>query len=349
MGKAFPSACLSRYDALSRASGAAMRRRDFLKTICGSTIAWPLAAHAQQGDRVRRIGVLMGTASGDPDAQASIAAFHQGLQEAGWVVGRNVRIDVHWNGGDIARLPQGAADLVAQKPDVILAGSGPTAPTLQQATRTIPVIFAQALDPVGNRIVNSLARPGGNLTGFTLFEFGLSAKWFDLLRELAPQVARVGIVRDQTGPAGIGQWAVIQTFASPTGIEVVPINLTVAAEIEPAVSAFAPATNDGMIVVVGTLSIVQRKLIVALAMRHRLPTVYFNRIFVEAGGLISYGPNYIDNYRRAASYVDRILKGERPADLPVQTYELSINLKTAKAMGLTIPSSVLTRADEVIE
>jgi len=329
-----------------------MRRRDFLKTICGSTITWPLVAHAQQGERVRRIGVLMSTAADDPDAQASIAAFHQGLQQAGWVVGRNVRIDVYWNGGDIARLPQDAANLVAQKPDVILGGSGPTAPTLQQATRTIPVVFAQALDPVGARIVNSLARPGGNLTGFTQFEFGLSAKWFDLLRELAPQVARVGIVRDQTGPAGIGQWAVIQTFASPTGIEVVPINLTVAAEIERAVSDFAPAPTDGMIVVVGTLAIVQRKLFVALAMRHRLPTVYFNRIFVEAGGLVSYGPNFIDNYRRAASYVDRILKGERPADLPVQTptkYELVINLKTAKAMGLTIPSSVLTRADEVIE
>jgi putative ABC transport system substrate-binding protein len=329
-----------------------MRRRDFLKTICGSTIAWPLAAHAQQGERVRRIGVLMSTASDDPDAQANIAAFHQGLQEAGLVVGRNVRIDVHWNGGDIARLHQDPVDLVAQKPDVILGGSGPTAATLQQVTRTIPIVFAQAVDPVGARIVNSLARPGGNLTGFTQFEFGLSAKWFDLLRELAPQVARVGIVRDQTGQAGIGQWAVIQTFASPTGIEVVPINLTVAAEIERAVSAFAPAPTDGMIVVVGTLSIVQRKLIVALAMRHRLPTVYFNRIFVEAGGLASYGPNFIDNYRRAASYVDRILKGERPADLPVQTptkYELAINLKTAKAMGLTIPSSVLTRADDVIE
>jgi putative ABC transport system substrate-binding protein len=329
-----------------------MRRRDFLKTICGSTIAWPLAAHAQQGERVRRIGVLMSTASDDPDAQANIAAFHQGLQEAGLVVGRNVRIDVHWSGGDIARLHQDAVDLVAQKPDVILGGSGPTAATLQQVTRTIPIVFAQAVDPVGARIVNSLARPGGNLTGFTQFEFGLSAKWFDLLRELAPQVARVGIVRDQTGQAGIGQWAVIQTFASPTGIEVVPINLTVAAEIERAVSAFAPAPTDGMIVVVGTLSIVQRKLIVALAMRHRLPTVYFNRIFVEAGGLASYGPNFIDNYRRAASYVDRILKGERPADLPVQTptkYELAINLKTAKAMGLTIPSSVLTRADDVIE
>ena len=327
-----------------------MRRRDLIKIIAGT--AWPLVAHAQQGEHVRRIGVLMSSAADDPYAQASIAAFHQGLQQAGWVVGRNVRIDVHWNGGDIARLPQDAANLVAQKPDVILGGSGPTAPTLQQATRTIPVVFTQALDPVGNRVVNSLARPGGNLTGFTQFEFGLSAKWFELLRELAPRVARVGIVRDHLGPAGIGQWAVIQTVASSTGVEVVPINLTASAEIERAVSAFEPATNDGMIVVVGTLSIVQRKLFVALAMRHGLPTVYFNRIFVEAGGLISYGPDFIDNYRRAAGYVDRILKGERPADLPVQTptkYELAINLKTAKAMGLTIPSSVLTRADDVID
>jgi len=329
-----------------------MRRRDFLKTIAGSTIAWPLAAGAQQGERVRRIGVLMSTVADDPDAQASIGAFHQGLQETGWVVGRNVKIDVHWNGGNVARLHQDAVDLVAQKPDLILAGPGPTASTLQQVTRTVPVVFAQAVDPVGARIVNSLARPGGNLTGFTWFEYGLSAKWFELLRELAPQVARVGIVRDQLGTAGIGQWAVIQTFASPTGIEVVPINLTAAAEIEGAVSDFAPGPNDGMIVTVGTLLIVQRKLIVALAARHKLPTVYFNRFFVEAGGLISYGPNFIDNYRRAAGYVDRILKGERPADLPVQLptkYELVINLKTAKAMDLTIPSSVLTRADEVIE
>jgi putative tryptophan/tyrosine transport system substrate-binding protein len=329
-----------------------MRRRDLLKIIAGSTIAWPLAARAQQPERMRRIGVLISSAADDPGAQASIKAFHQGLQETGWVVGHNVRIDVQWNGGDVARLHQDAVDLVAQKPDVILAGSGPTAPTLQQVTRTIPVVFAQAVDPVGARIVNSLARPGGNMTGFTLFEYGLSAKWFELLRELAPQVARVGIVRDQLGPAGIGQWAVIQTFASPTGVEVVPINLTVAAEIESAVSAFAPGPNNGMIVAVGTLAIVQRNLIVTLATRHGLPTVYYNRIFVKAGGLISYGPNFIDNYRRAAGYVDRILKGERPADLPVQAptkYELVINLKTAKAMGLTIPSSVLTRADEVIE
>jgi putative tryptophan/tyrosine transport system substrate-binding protein len=329
-----------------------MRRRDFLKVIAGS-ITWPLAARAQQGERVRRIGVLISLPADDPIAQASIAAFHQGLQETGWVVGRNVRIDVYWNNGDNgARLHQDAVDLVAQKPDVILAGSGPTTSTLQQVTRTVPVVFAQAIDPVGNRFVESLARPGGNMTGFTQFEYSLSVKWLELLRELVPKVERVGVVRDQLGPAGIGQWAVIQTFASPTGIEVVPINLTEAAEIERDVSAFAPRPNNGLIVTVGSLATVRRKLIVALAAQHALPAVYFNRIFVEAGGLVSYGPNLIDNYRRAASYVDRILKGERPTDLPVQAptkYELVINLKTAKEMALTIPSSVLTRADEVIE
>jgi putative ABC transport system substrate-binding protein len=330
-----------------------MRRREFITLLGSAAAAWPLAARAQD-ERVRRIGVLMGVAADDPDAQAGIAAFHQGLQEAGWVVGRNVRIDVHWSSGDVARLRQDAADLVAQKPDVILAGAGPTAPILHQLARAIPVVFTQAVDPVGAGHANSLARPGGNMTGFTLFEYGLSAKWFELLRELAPQVARVGVVREQagTGPASIGQWAVIQTFASPTGLEVVPINLTVAAEIERAVSAFAPGPNSGMIVVVGVNAVVNRTLIVALAARHKLPTVYFNRMFVEAGGLVSYGTNLIHNYRRAAGYVDRILKGEKPGDLPVQAptkYELVINLRTAKTLGLTVPPSLLATANEVIE
>jgi putative tryptophan/tyrosine transport system substrate-binding protein len=331
-----------------------MRRRDFITTIAGSAVAWPLAARAQQDDRIRHISVLMSRTADDPDAQANIAAFHQGLQETGWVVGRNVRIDVHWNSGDVARLRQDAADLVAQKPDVILAGSGPTVPALQQVTHTTPVVFTQAVDPVGANFVNSLARPGGNITGFTQFDYGLSAKWFEFLRELVPQVVRVGVVRDQRSdiPATIAQWAVIQTFALPTGVEVVPINLTVATEIERAVSAFTPGPNNGLIVVAGTFAIIGRNLIVALAARHRLPTVYFNRMFVEAGGLVSYAPNLMDNYRRAAGYVDRILKGEKPADLPVQAptkYELVINLKSAKALGLAVPHAMLTRADEVIE
>jgi len=328
-----------------------MRRREFLGAL-GCAAAWSITAHAQQSERIRRVGVLMGVAADDPDAQVSVAALHQGLQETGWIVGRNVRIDVHWSSGDVARLRKDAAELVAQKPDVIVAGYGPIPPILQELTNTIPVVFTQSVDPVGGGFVKSLSRPGGNMTGFIQFEYGLSGKWLELLREIAPQVARVGVVRELIGPVAIGQWAVIQAFASPMGVEVEPINLKVAADTERAVSAFASGPNSGMIVIVGVLAFVQRKLIVELATRNRLPTVYFNRVFVEAGGLISYGPNVINGYRRAASYVDRILKGEKAADLPVQAptkYELTINLKTARALGLAVPPSLLTRADEVIE
>jgi putative ABC transport system substrate-binding protein len=297
----------------------------------------------------------MGTASDDPDAQANIAALHQGLQEAGWVIGRNLRVDVRWSAGESARLRELAAELVALAPDAIVAGVGPTVPALLQATRTIPLVFLHVVDPVGAGFVKSLARPSGNVTGFMLFEYGLAGKWLDLLKEVAPQLARVAVIREQlaggVGAVGIGQWAVIQAFASPMGVELTPINLP-GGEWEQEVAAFARGPTDGLIVVVSVVAAVQRQRIIQLAAQHRLPAVYFNRSFVEAGGLISYGPRAVDNYRRAAGYVDRILKGTKPADLPVQAptkYELAINLKTAKPLGLEVPPSLLARADEVIE
>ena len=331
-----------------------MRRREFITLLGGAAAAWPVVARAQQGERMRRVGVLMSVNPDDPDALANVAALQLGLQDAGWIIGQNVRFDVRWSSGDVARMRRDALELVALGPDVIVGGVGPTAAILQQATRAVPVVFAQAVDPVGGGFVHSLSRPGGNMTGFIQFEYSLAGKWLQLLKEIVPGVARVGVVRQVVGgPVGIGLWAVIQAFASPMGVELSPINTRgVAGEIETAVSAFAPGPNDGMIVTAGTSAMIERQLIVALAERHRLPTVYFNRLFVETGGLISYGPNLVDGYRRAASYVDRILKGEKPADLPVQAptkYELAVNLKTAKALGLTIPPTLLARADEVIE
>jgi ABC-type uncharacterized transport system substrate-binding protein len=331
-----------------------VRRREFI-TLLGGAAAWPLVARAQPAERIRRVGVLMGAASDDPDAQANIAALHQGLQEAGWVIGRNLRVDVRWSAGDSARLRELAAELVALGPDVIVAGIGPTTPILLQATRTIPIVFLHVVDPVGAGFVKSMAQPGGNITGFMLFEYGLASKWLDLLKEVAPQLARVAVIREGFGGAvgtvGIGQWAVIQAFASPMGVELTPINLP-AREWEQELGDFARGPTDGLIVVVSVVAVVHRARIVHLAAQHRLPAVYFNRSFVEAGGLISYGPRVIDNYRRTASYVDRILKGAKPAELPVQaptSYELVINLKTAKALGLEVAPTLLARADEVIE
>jgi putative ABC transport system substrate-binding protein len=328
-----------------------MRRRDFI-TLVGGAAMWPLAARAQE--RVRRIGVLMHTTPDEPESQARITALAQGLQEAGWAVGRNLRIEVRWASGDIARLKRDAQELVALGSEVLVSGVGPTTQALQSATRTVPILMAQSLDPVGAGMVKSLARPGGNTTGFTQFEYSLSAKWFEILKEIAPKIARVGVVRDAAadGPAGIGQWAVIAASASPLGVELSPIELSATGNTERGIAEFANGSNDGLIVVVGSTATVQRKLLVALAAQHRLPTVYPYRFYVEAGGLISYGPNLIDQYRRAASYVDRILKGEKPADLPVQAptkYELAINLKTAKALDLEVPTTLLARADEVIE
>src|SRR5262245_26137662 len=330
-----------------------IRRREFMALLGGAAAAWPIAAQAQQRDRVRRVGVLMATVSDEPESQARIAALHQGLQEAGWTVGVNVRVDVRWSGGNIPLLRRNAVELVEIGSDVIVAGVGPAMPALRAATSTVPVVFAQIVDPVGNSYVASLSRPGGNATGFMQFEYSLCGKWLEMLREIAPRVSRVGVVRDaEGGPAGVGQWAVIQAFASPLGIELNPLDLVHGSDTDRLVSAFAGGPDSGMIVGVSSLATIQRKLIVGLAARHRLPAVYPYRFFVEDGGLLAYGPNVLHSYRRAAEYVDRILKGEKPADLPVQAptkYELAINLRTAKALGLEVPPSLLARADEVIE
>jgi putative tryptophan/tyrosine transport system substrate-binding protein len=327
-----------------------MNRRAFI-TGLGGAAAWPIAARAQQG-RIRRVGVLMLTSSDEPESQTNIAAFLQGLQEAGWAVGRNVRIDYRWSGTDRVRLNQHAAELISLGPDVVLAGVGGTTPALRSVSRTVPIVFAQNIDPVGTGAVASLSRPGTNATGFTQFEYTLSAKWLELLREIAPGLTRAAVVRDSDGFAGIGQWAVIQAAASPLGVELTPIDPRDIREMQRAVSTVAQAPNSGLIVAVSSAAINHREQIVALAMRHKLPAVYPNRHFVAAGGLVSYGVDVTSLYRRAAGYVDRILKGEKPADLPVQAptkYELVLNLKTAKALDLRVPDTVLARADEVIE
>src|ERR1051325_1079240 len=326
-----------------------MRRREFIAGL-GGAVAMPLPALGQE--RERRVGILMYTTADEPDSQARITALAQGLQEAGWSVGRNLRIDTRWSSGDQARLRKDAEALVAARPDVVVAGVGPTTPALQQATHTIPIVMAQAVDPVGAGFVRSIARPRGNTTGLAQFEFTLAAKWLELLKEIAPNVTRVGVVREPSGQVGFAQWAVIGTVAQPLGVELSPINMHIAGDTQRAVSEFAPGPNDGLIVVVGSVATIQRDLIVRLAAQHKLPAVYPYRFFVESGGLMSYGPNLIDLYRRSAGYIDRILKGEKPADLPVQAstrYELVINMKTAKALGITVPPSLLARADEVIE
>jgi putative ABC transport system substrate-binding protein len=329
-----------------------MRRREFLGLTAGAAAAWPLAARAQQSDRIRRIGVLNGQAANDPDAQANIAAFLQGLQQLGWTDGRNVRIDHRWAAGNPADIRKYAAELVALAPDVILAtGASPLGPLLQ-ATRTVPIVFAIVPDPVGAGFVDSLSRPGGNTTGFMQAEYNLSGKWLELLKQIAPGVTRAAVLRDPAITAGIGQFAIIQSVAPAVGVEVSPVNVGDAAEIERAVTAFARTPNSGLILTASALSVVHRDLIVTLAARHKLPAVYYRRLFVISGGLISYGADFLDQFRRAAGYVDRILKGEKPADLPVQAptkYELVINMKTAKTLGFEIPSSILARADEVIE
>jgi len=329
-----------------------MRRRDFTKGIVGSTAVWPLAALAQQGEHMRRIGVLMSQAADDPLLRGRAKAFQQGLQQLGWIDGRNVRIDYRWAAGNVENSRKYAAELVALAPDVILAVGAATGPVLQ-ATRTVPIVFTITSDPVGSGFVNSLSRPGGNATGFMLFEYSLSAKWVELLKEIAPGMTRAAVLRDPALTSGIGQFSVIQSVAPSVGVDVSPINLTAdAVEIEQSVSTFARLGYGGLIVAASAWSTVHRDLIIALAARHKLPAVYIDRTFVSGGGLISYGPDQIDQFRRAAAYVDRILKGEKPADMPVQAptkYELVINLKTAKALGLSVPQSLLSRADEVIE
>jgi putative ABC transport system substrate-binding protein len=329
-----------------------MRRRDFITLLGGTAAAWPFAAHGQT-DGVRRIGVLMSTAEDDSESQLRLIAFVQGLQKAGWTAGHNLQIETRWASGDSARIRKYTAELLALSPDIILAGgrAGTIVPEVRRAGRDTPIVFVQGVDPVGTGYIASMARPGGNATGFTQFEYTLSGKWLQLLKEITPGLTRAAVLRE-VGSAGIGQWAVIQAAASSLAIELTPVNDGDRAEIEHAVAAFAREPNGGLIVVVSSWATVNRDLIIALAAKHRLPTVYPYRYFVADGGLVSYGADLIDQYRRAAGYVDRILKGEKPADLPVQApnkYELAINLKTAKALGLDVPASVLARADEVIE
>jgi len=327
-------------------------RRDFITLLGGATIAWPLAARAQQPERMRRVGVLMNLGSDDAEAQARNAAFLQSLQELGWTVGRNVRIEYRWGAGDAELFRRHASELVALAPDVILAGGGAVVPSLLQATRTVPIVFTGTPDPVGAGFVESLARPGGNATGFTIYEYGISGKWLELLKEIAPHVTRAAVIRDPAIAAGLGSWGAIQSVAPSLGVELRPLGVRDAGEIERVVTAFARSSNGGLIVTGSALAIVHRELIATLAARHRLPAVYPLRLFVTVGGLISYGPDSIDPYRLAAGYVDRILKGEKAADLPVQAptkYELVINLTTAKALGLEVPATLIARADEVIE
>jgi putative tryptophan/tyrosine transport system substrate-binding protein len=329
-----------------------VKRRQFITLLGGAAAAWPLAARAQQGERMRRIGVLMNLGSDDAEGQARNAAFLQSLQELGWTVGRNVRIEYRWGAGDAELFRRHASELVALAPDVILAAGGAVVPSLLQATRTVPIVFTGTPDPVGAGFVESLARPGGNATGFTIYEYGISGKWLELLKEIAPHVTRAAVIRDPAIAAGVGQLGAIQSVAPSLGVELRPLGVRDAGEIERAITAFARSPNGGLIVTGSTLATVHRDLIVTLAARHKLPAVYFARYFVVGGGLISYGPGLVDQYRDAAGYVDRILKGEKPADLPVQAptkYELVINLKTAKALGLDVPPTLLARADEVIE
>jgi putative tryptophan/tyrosine transport system substrate-binding protein len=323
-------------------------RREFI-TLLGGAAAWPVVARAQQGERMRRVGVLVGGAAAD---RSDIAAFQQALQQLGWIDGRNVRIDYRFGLGNAAHVRSYTTELVALAPDVILAAGASVLAPLLQATRTVPIVFVSVVDPVGAGFVESLSRPGGNASGFIQFEYSLSGKWLQLLKEIAPAVTRAAVLRDAATTAGAGQFAVIQSVASSVGVEVSPINVHDAGEIERASTAFARSANGGLVVTASGGGAVHRDLIVALAARLRMPAVYSRRLFVDAGGLISYGYDVLDQFRRATSYVDRILKGEKPADLPVQAptkYELVINLKAAKALGLDIPTTVLARADEVIE
>jgi putative tryptophan/tyrosine transport system substrate-binding protein len=329
-----------------------MRRRDFIKAIAGSAAVWPFTVRAQQSDRMRRVGVLFGLAADDQLGQIIVATFSQALQQLGWIDGRNVRIDYRWSGGNAEDARKHATELVTLGPDVLIATGGASIGPLFQATRSIPIVFANVPDPVGSGFVESLSRPGGNTTGFLQFEYSLAGKWPELLKQVAPSVTRAAVVRDLAILPGIGQFAVIQAMAPSQNLEVTAINASDEQEIVRGIEASARAPNGGLIVTASASNFGNRKLIVALAAQHKLPAVYFQRLFVTEGGLISYGADFFDQYARAAGYVDRILKGEKPADLPVQAptkYQLAINLRTAKALGLTVPPALLARADEVIE
>ena len=327
-------------------------RRQFISLLGGAAAAWPVAARAQQAERVRRIGALMNLTANDPLLVRRLSAFMQTLRQLGWSADENVRIDTRWSGGDAQRMRRYAKELVALAPDVLITAGGSHVGALQEATRTVPIVFVQVTDPVGAGLVASMARPGGNTTGFTLFEYGMAAKWLELLKDIAPRVTRVAVIRNPAAAGGTGQWGAIQSVAPSFGVELSPVDMRYADEIERAVATFGRGSNSGLIVTSNSLAGKYRDLIIALAAKHRLPAVYFQSHFVTSGGLASYGPDFIEEYRQAAGYVDRILKGEKPADLPVQSptkYELVINLKTAKALGLEVPPSVLARADEVIE
>ena len=328
-----------------------MRRRDFIALLGGAAVTWPLTARAQQGERVRRIGVLLPAAADDAVYQSRMAAFLRGLQQLGWVDGANVRIDTRWAAGDADRRKY-AGELIALGPDVVMAFTSAAVPPLQQLSRAIPIVFAVVADPVGAGFVESLARPGGNVTGFTTFEYALGGKWLELLKEIAPRTTRVAVLRDPAIAAGPAEYAAIQAVAPSLGVELHPIDLRNAEEIERAITVFAASSKGGLIITTSTGATTHRELIIALAARHRLPAVYYAHYYVSAGGLISYGSDILDQCQRAAGYVDRILKGAKPADLPVQAptkYELAINLKTAKALGIEVPPTLLARADEVIE
>ena len=329
-----------------------MRRREFISLLGGAVVSWPVAARAQQGERSRRIGVLLPAAADDPVFQARLAAFHQALALLGWNIGRNVRIDTRWATTNAGEIRRHAEELVALAPDVILATGNSTVPPLLQATRTVPIVFPVVNDPVGAGYVDSLTRPGGNATGFMLYEYSMGGKWLELLKEIAPGMTRVAVLRDPANPSQSAQFGAIQAVAPSLRVEVIPVNMRDVGEIERAVAAFAHSPNGGLIPTAGGAALHHRGLIVTLAARHKLPAVYFERSFVASGGLISYGPDLIDQYRRAAGYVDRILKDEKPADMPVQAptkFETVINLKTAKTLGLDVPATVLAHADEVIE
>ena len=330
-----------------------MRRREFITLLGGAAVAWPLAAWAQQPERMRRIGVLIGVAESDQEGQARVAAFRKELQKLGWTEGSNVRIDYRWPAADANRLREDAADLVGLTPDVILVNPSAALTALLRETHTIPIVFVQIGDPVGQGFVASLARPGGNITGFATSEFALGGKWLELLKEIAPRIGRVAVIYDPANPNWAGYLREIETGAPSFGVQVSPLPVRDAAAIERAIEAFAGEPNGGLIVVPGAPSpTVHRQLIIALASRHRLPAIYPFRFFVTSGGLASYGVNSVELYRRAASYVDRLFRGEKPSELPIQLatkFELVINLKTAKALGLTMPPTLLTRADEVIE
>jgi putative tryptophan/tyrosine transport system substrate-binding protein len=328
-----------------------MRRRE-LMALLGAAAVWPLTVRAQQGERVRRVGVLMNVNADDPDQQANVETFVQVLRQLGWVDGRNVQIETRWAGGDPAEIRRHAEQLIALAPDVVVATGNAAMGPLLQATRTVPIVFNGVVDPAGAGFVDSMAQPGGNATGFLQFEYTLSGKWLEVLKEIAPHVTRAAVLRDRGITAGIGQFAVIQSVAPSVGVDVRAVNVSDSGEIERAITSFARVPNGGLILTASALAIVHRDLIIALAARHKLPAVYYRRYFAASGGLASYGYDVVQQFRGAASYVSRILKGEKPENLPVQAptkYELVINLKTAKALGLTVPDTVLARADEVIE